>query len=250
MALPRISLSSKTLAGALALLAGCGLIYLAAPRTIAAFILLDGDPTLERLFDGEPVDGPAIDALVRSRRSALDWADRGDTWTDLAMAELLTAGPMAKAAERDKRGVKRAVRSLEEGLARSPINSRAWARLAYARYLLNGPSRAAAEALTMSLYTGSHDPELVFARIALCIGTWPYFSLDERDLVYREIRYAWKLSHKARLQIVDLAGETGGARVVRAALAAIPTDLAHFERRLRRRRMDGPRRKTEGPRRK
>ena len=130
--------------------------------------------------------------------------------------------------------------TLENGLARTPIDPHAWTRLGYARSLLDAAPRDVVSPLMMSILVGPHDPKLVFIRLRLCLGVWDHLSDPERDVVYRQIRFAWKRSKR---RLLELAEETMNFKEIRVALLRNPDQLLRFERALRKRREQRARRR-------
>lgn len=222
---------NRILTTAIALAAALPLLYLGVPRTIAGFQEVSGNVALRNVRRGREVDLAALNRLAESRRNALEWRQRGRDWTDLGLAQLL----IAHRTEADDAGraayVSAAAASLESGLRLAPLNPQAWTRLAYARWLDRGPSSDLRTPLLMSIYTGPHEPELVFVRLKLIYSVWETFSAKERATVQRQIRFAWKTG-KSRL--VEMAYAVGRIRETRLALVSSPLELAKFERRLRR----------------
>jgi hypothetical protein len=125
-------------------------------------------------------------------------------------------------------------------LARTPIDPHAWTRLGYARSLLEAAPRDVVSPLMMSILVGPHDPKLVFIRLRLCLGVWDHLSDPERDVVYRQIRFAWKRSKR---RLLELAEETMNFKEIRVALLRNPDQLLRFERALRKRREQRARRR-------
>ena len=125
--------------------------------------------------------------------------------------------------------VSTAIVSLKTGLALAPANPFVWTRLAYAQSLLTGPSPSVASALRMALLTARYEPRLLFIRLELCLRSWSYFKSDDHQLVFQQVRLAWRKNGR---RLVDLAVETGQVNVVRAALLGSRKDLSGFEKRL------------------
>jgi len=201
------------------------ILYLVIPRTIAAFILYPETATLRQIQKGNPVDAFGMGGLVRSRRAAMAWVDDGRIATDLALAELLMAEAKGDGSRRDPALVAAAITAASEGLARAPLNPHAWARLAYARSLRDGLSRGVATDLKMSIFTGPHEPRLVFSRLALSLRDWRNFSPADRDLLLRQVRFAWDVSPD---KLIKVTQETGAIGIVLIALARDPEDLKKF----------------------
>ena len=217
---------------ALALIAGAVLVVAGIPRTIAAFTMLPGDPVLREIQNLRPVEQDSLDVLITAQGRGLFFGESGRKWTDLGLAQLLLAREQGVQGGFGKEMVSEAIASLKTGLALAPANPFAWTRLAYARSLLSGPSPSVASALRMAMLTARYEPRLLFIRLELCLQSWSYFRPDDRELVYREVRFAWRKKPK---RLVDLAVGTGRVNVVRAALLRSREDLSAFEKRLRER---------------
>lgn len=214
-------------AALIALVAGLALLTLAVPRTIASVVMLPGDPILNAVQGGGEVSEPELKVLMDSRQAALAWIDSGRLWTDLGLARLRLA---RKAGFRGVEGrglLDDAFSSLRHGLALAPANPFAWARLGYVRLLRHGRSQAAAEALKMSILTGSHLPRLMFSRLRLSLMMWRYFDGEGRDLVKGQVRLAWKASPQ---KLVRLARRRKAEKIARRALADVPGAVAEFDR--------------------
>ncbi len=127
----------------------------------------------------------------------------------------------------------RAERSVRAGLVRSPTNTNAWMRLALVQFYRDGPSHKLMPALAMSMLTGPFKRELAVLRLDLALRVWPLLAPEDRKLVFRQARFAWRFFPE---KTVALASDPIRTAVIRAALAATPDALARFEKRLARRR--------------
>ena len=215
---------------ALALLAGAVLLSLGLPRTIASVITVPGNAVLKSIQSLEPVSRQDLDLLIASQRRSLAWGESGRKWTDLGLAQLLLAAEAGDDGREDR--ISEAMTSLKRGLALAPANGFAWTRLAYGETLASGPSAAVAAALKMALLTAPFEPRLLFMRLELSFRAWPYFEPDDRDLVFRQVRFAWRDDPE---RLIDLARRSGRINLVRAALLRTPEALSRLEERLRRR---------------
>ena len=222
--------NSATLA--LALVVGAVLLVAGIPRTIAAFALLPGYPVLREIQNLRPVERDSLDVLITAQRRGLLFGETGRKWTDLGLAQLLLAREEGVQGGIGKELASQAVASLKTGLALAPANPFAWTRLAYAQSLITGPSPSVASALRMAMLTARYEPRLLFIRVELCLQSWSYVRPDDRELVYQQVRFAWRKKPK---RLVDLTVETGRVNVVRAALLRSREDLSAFEKRLRER---------------
>ena len=216
----------------LPLLLAVGLLYLGAPRTIAAFVSLPGDYWLEQIQIGESLSARDLEILIVSRERALAWIEAGRVQTDLALARLVLAEASGEDGAYERAGLARAIESLRAGLARAPARPYAWTRLALAELEAGGPSPALVKPLEMALITARYTPRLLFVRLDLSLVAWPYFEPDTRELVFEQIRIAWNRSPE---RLVELALIMELLDVVRTALRISPLDLEAFEKALRRR---------------
>ncbi len=194
---------------------------------------LPGDHLLERIQTRESVSARDLETLIISRQRALAWVEAGRVLTDLALAQLALAEVSGEGGGYDQAGVARAIVSLRAGLARAPARPYAWTRLALAKLIAGGhPSPALAKPLEMALITARYIPRLLFIRLDLCLVAWPYFGSDAREMVFEQVRIAWRRSPD---RLVELALIMELLDVVRTALLNSPLELAAFEKALRRR---------------
>ena len=216
----------------LVFLSGAVLLVGAVPRTIAALAMLPGGPVLREIQNLRPVGRDDLEILIASQRRGLRFGESGRKWTDLGLAQLLLAREQGVRGGIKIEMVSQAIASLETGLAPAPANPFAWTRLAYAHSLMTGPSPSVASALHMALLTARYEPRLLFIRLELCLGSWSFFRTDNHELVFQQVRLAWRKNGK---RLVDMAVKTGQVNVVRAALLRSRKDLSAFEKRLRER---------------
>ncbi len=214
----------------LVFLAGAVLLVGGVPRTIAALAVLPGGPVLREIQNLRPVGRDDLEILVASQRRGLRFGESGRKWTDLGLAQLLLAREQGVPGGIKIEMVSPAIASLKTGLALAPANPFAWTRLAYAQSRMVGPSPSVVSALRMAMLTARYEPRLLFIRLELCFQSWSYFKPEDRELVFQQIRLAWRKKGK---QLVALAVKTGQVNVVRAALLRSRKDLSMFEKRLR-----------------
>ncbi len=221
----------KVIGAALSLILGAAILFLGVPRTIAAFVMLPGNQALREIQERRPVGDEDLSVLAASREWALSWAESGRTWTDLALAQLLGAFAEGAASRPRAELVEQAIASLKSGLILAPAKPHAWTRLAYAEVLASEPLPAVTAALRMALLTATYEPDLLFARLELCLSAWRHFEPADRDLILQQARLAWRTEPN---RLVDMAHRADRVGVIRAALSPSPADLAEFENRLRR----------------
>ena len=216
----------------LVFLAGAVLLVGEVPRTIAALVMLPGGPVLREIQNLRPVGRDDLEILIASQRRGLRFGETGRKWTDLGLAQLLLAREQGVRGGIKIEMVSQAIASLKTGLALAPANPFAWTRLAHVQSLMTGPSPSVASALRMAILTARYEPRLLFIRLELCLRSWSFFRTDDHELVFQQVRLAWRKNGK---RLVDMAVKTGQVNVVRAALLGSRKDLSAFEKRLRKR---------------
>ena len=200
------------------------------PRTISAFVMAPSAPVLRKLQNLQAVQTEELEALVAAQRRGLTWSSRGRTLTDLGLAQLLIAERLGDDDPQKRQRIEDAIASLKSGLALAPANPYAWTRLAYASFQADGWSPDALLALRLAFATAPYDPRLLMARLRLSFLAWPHLLLEDRDLVFQQVRYAWK--HNPN-ELVEMATSFGQENLVRAALLGSPQDLSAFEEKLK-----------------
>lgn len=223
------------LTAGIALSFAIGMLYLAVPRSISGIIAFEGLPAMSRLRAGRLVSTERLDRLVQLQAQARGWNAGGQQRIDSAF--VLIVGQFARAREAGlkasrKSDFKSAEGLLKDGLARSPVSADGWRWLALAR--LSAKDRSgAASAVRMSLYAGPYERYLAVSRLRLLIRLWDEFPASEREMIYRQIRFAWGVSQDG---VVSLAAESqNNLWPFRLALANRPRDLLLFQRKLKKR---------------
>ncbi len=214
----------------LVFLSGVALLVGAVPRTIAAVAMLPAGPVLHEIQNLRSVGRDDLEILIASQRRGLRFGESGRKWTDLGLAQLLLAREQGVRGGIKVEMMSPAIVSLKKGLALAPANPFAWTRLAYAQLLMMGPSPSVASSLRMAMLTARYEPRLLFIRLELCFQSWAYFKPEDRELVFQQVRLAWRKRHK---RLVDVAVKTGQVNVVRAAVLRSRKDLSTFEKVLR-----------------
>lgn len=222
--------STVVAAGAICL-AGL-MLYLSVPRNVVGALELKTQAVLISLRGGRVVPLAAQDRLVNSQTRAAKWIDSGEHRLDSAFAIIVRRFSRAQRLGGNlprAESFRPVERRLEAGLARSPISASGWRWLAVAR-MTHKDAAGAANALRMSLYTGPHQRFVVVSRLRLLMQTWDQFPKDEREIIYRQIRFAWKHAPEG---VIALAMDSRSLWPFRLALASRPLDLQTFERELR-----------------
>ncbi len=171
---------------------GATILALALPYAMTATLALPGNAARALLQDGGAVGEQAILRLEDSRRNMLAFLPTSAVYADLGYAEAL------RATRRDPDDPERAalldaaMADLERGIALSPVDSYAWARLTYARMLAEGPGPRAAAAFRMSMLTGTFERGLYLIRAEYGLVLYPWLDADMRDLLLIQLRLAWR----------------------------------------------------------
>lgn len=208
-------------------------LYLSVPRSIAGAIEFGTRGSLSTLRRGKLIPVAAQDRLIDRQARAAGWINSGEQIIDSAFTIIVHRFARARRLGGklpDEESFRPVERRLEAGLARSPISAAGWRWLAVAR-MTHKDSPGAATALRMSLYTGPHQRQLAASRLRLLMQTWDQFGNDERETIYRQIRFAWRVAPNA---VLLLAMESRNPWPFRLALATRPRDLRNFQRALKR----------------
>lgn len=228
MPLPPI-VKNRVVAGIIAVFA-IALLVLAVPRMISSFLMIPSGPVIIKLQSLQPVDSEQLATLIASQRRGSAWDSRGRTRTDLGLAYLLMADQRSGEDGQWRQYLDRAIESLRAGLALAPANPYAWTRLAYAETQVTGWSQPALSALRLAFITAPYEPRLALSRLRLSFLAWPHMTPEDRQLVFQQIRYAWRDNPR---ELTVLASDLSVTSLVRAALLTSPDDLADFESRLK-----------------
>jgi hypothetical protein len=205
------------------------LLVLALPRFVSSVIMLPVEPVLDALQAGRPVSDEDLQRFASRAAAARQFSSSGRLATDLAAAKLAQAERLPTRAQAERRElVADAATLLEQGLATTPANSFAWARLAYARTVLNGAGPAAVDAWRMSVLTAPAEPRLAVWRTRLGIALLAHLREGDRDLLDRQIRFAWRFDPE-RLADFAKSGGPDTIRLIRVALLDEPDALPKFD---------------------
>jgi hypothetical protein len=205
------------------------LIVLALPRLVSSVIMLPVEPIMDALQAGRPVSDEDLQRFASRSAAARRFSSAGRLATDLAAAKLAQAERLPTRAQSERRElVEDAAALLEEGLAATPANSFAWARLAYARTVLEGPGAGAVDAWRMSVLTAPAETRLTVWRTRLGVALLAQFREGDRDLLDRQIRFAWR-SDPERLAAFAKSGGPETIQLIRIALLDEPGALQKFD---------------------
>jgi hypothetical protein len=169
-------------------------LYLGVPRLVGGIVKLPGDHAISQIRAERPIASTDVATLAQSRERTLRWLPERKTWGELGLAHLLAGALRAPEDESRRPALLAAVGAIETGLALAPNDGYAWARLAIARYYLDGPSDGVADALTQSLLIAEYDRRLVFDRLDVAFAVWDRLSPETREVVRRQVGYGYHVS--------------------------------------------------------
>ncbi|NJO55626.1 MAG: hypothetical protein HC834_03860 [Rhodospirillales bacterium] len=218
-------------AAVLMLIAGAAILFVAAPRTIAAVVSGAGEPIIRQINKHEDVSAQDLQTVIDAQRRGLFWAKDADMEMKLGLAHMLLAEKQAVNDPARAIHLEQARQALRTSVARAPANPYPWTLLAYTEFLITAKwAEPAIAALRMSILTGPHEPRMVWSRLRLSLIAWDSLGEQDRDLVMEQLRYAWELEPDT---VVKLVQNLNATNLLRAALIADKEASAELEDRLR-----------------
>jgi predicted Zn-dependent protease len=190
----------RSLVGAVAILAGIGLLALGVPRFLSGMVTLD-----LRAGASAQDDQAAARALDQATAVIAD----GEMMVEQAVIEQRLARPAADV-----------IALLKTALAHSPANPKGWALLA-SLLLKTGDRPAALQALRLSYLAGPVVPELMAARLSLAMALLDGMDVETRALTARQVRLTWMIDPKP---VIDLMQRPGLTAFLTEALGAQEPD--------------------------
>ncbi len=164
--------------------------------------------------------------LARWRSDLLPIWDAGVIYDDLAQIVLADAVEKGIHTPDGRKMMPEVLRLEAEALRRNPANAYAWARLAYARYIYNGPSQLVTEPLLQSIQSSPYEPPLLASRIVLALRTEKYWSPQMKEWFPQQLERAWL---RESAETVRAAYDDGIELWLREKIANDPQKLARYE---------------------
>lgn len=221
----RSSAIARIASSTLALGLGLGILWMATDRLPAAWRSANNEFLLSPPFRGWTT--PTREAFERQESSA--WRAATDAFgttrmaTDyLAIARTLNRGPQSSVAERRERLTK-ARTAVRDRLRESPADALAWMELADLDNALDGPSRAAAQALMMSIELAPRWNAYRIQRISLGLRLWPSMTIEEFAQFKELIRYTY-IDLRLSTYVAEAVRRSGQEGIVVLALRGHVTD--------------------------
>lgn len=175
--------------GAVAMLAGPGLLALGVPRLLSGLVTLEvrsGEATPDHLA-----------AAARALEQATALVPDGELMVERAILEQRLGRPNAQT-----------IQMLREALTRSPANPKGWALLA-SLLSVEGDRPGAIRALRLSYLAGPVVPDLMAGRLTFALSLLEGMDADMKALTARQVRMAWKIDPKPILPLMQRPELTG-----------------------------------------
>lgn len=209
---------------------GILLLYLAVPRTFAAWASLEAQPALEKLQEGRSPSDVELATGISGLQRALGWSASARRLTDLALLELGQAERLPIADPASLRLLASAERHLLDGLGANPVNGFAWLRLALIRELRGAPHREIAAALAQSLDMAPSMRKLWLPRMILFFAYWRDLSYDELLAVRAHLRTIWEADAAVQRPLIQASIQAGQLPFLVWALGDNPASPEDIER--------------------
>jgi hypothetical protein len=221
---------------AMALVVGALLVFLSMPRILAELNLIPANGLLDEIRSAENarVDdeqaGSLGDAIGGLRRATSFVGNNGRVYTDLALAKLREMDRAGAGTEEGRALLDAAISDMQQGLALSPANSFAWARLSYALLLRDGATDAVLDALRMSYQMAGLNDKILFFRTDLSLGLWKELDKDLKDATVRQIAFYWESRWRDRKQLMWLGCRHDAIFVINLAVRDLEKGREDFDR--------------------
>lgn len=176
----------------LSLLIGFILIILGSFYTALNWSQISTAEILYKLKSRQNVEISQIESYIAIKSKVAEDSFNGTLLQDLAFAQFVLSKQLGYFSPEGKKLLDSAKSNLIKGLKFSPANGYSWFRLAYINMLLDGVSQDVSDALYMSMILISHDYPILYQRLGFAFLAWDYFSDEQKDTIYRQIRLGWK----------------------------------------------------------
>ncbi|MDA0967530.1 MAG: hypothetical protein O2970_11315 [Proteobacteria bacterium] len=191
----KISISGTIFIGGILIVLGTYFSTISIMQVSTSDILL-------KLKSNETLSNQEISFLIEKKRLVSNLSSEGTLLQDLALAELAMAKRYGVFSEDGKKLLNYAKQNLEDGLRSSPANSVGWLRLAYINLLSLGASKEVSNAIYMSINTAPYNYRIIHYRLGLAMVSWDYFSKDEKETLFQQMRIAWRWNKKKTIALI------------------------------------------------
>ncbi|MFN4282157.1 MAG: hypothetical protein ACK4NA_05895 [Alphaproteobacteria bacterium] len=209
------------------------LFALAAPRMIAAILLVPGNNAARVMNAGlEKLTVGQLDSIIDSRQAAGEWIESGrnSNAVGLAAARLLyqMESLAVRQPEQEAAYLDLVIRSLREGLALQPAEPYAWSHLSLALLRRGAPGdlAAAERAWRMSVITAPNEHQMLIQRLTTGLFLWSVATPRTRAMIEAEVLRTARIQPRGMARMARMIGAEG---FIREVLAKHPDLLAMFD---------------------
>jgi hypothetical protein len=203
---------------AISVVAGFAVFYLGVGQTVAALI---------ELRAGNGAAGSSQDAqaaVAQLERADFWWSKPDNSFEEGAL--LMRLAVPATGGQYDHAALKAAEIRFARAVAGNPTDAQAWAALANARLLDQGPSAAAADALALSMELARFEPSLLAWRCQMGLAMLDVLDAGRKAALADQIRL---LARRSMSELVQVAHASGKLGVVVVALGQDNDALNRFQ---------------------
>lgn len=190
-------------------------LALGVPATYAGLLYGVSADLRDRLYTGTAAPEER-QALASNRNRIIPIWNAWLPYDDLAQIVLADAYEAGITKMAGRQMMPEVLRLETEALKRNPANAYAWSRLAFARFVYNGPSRLVAEPLVQSIQAAPYEPPLLPSRIVLALKVEKYWTPELATLFPQQLERAWL---RQRIETVAAAYQEGIEGQLREKLA-------------------------------
>lgn len=187
-----------------ALICGLTLLGLGVPSFMAGLHLDPHGQTLKNIADGKNFSPALLERTIESRKAAMSWGMRAQSYSDLGVLYLAKAGLKKNSAQARAALIRQSIEVQRNALARAPGDAYGWTRLAQGLVRHNDASKSPEAVLRFSLALAPYERALILPRIDMALLRW------------RRLPPALKKQFQDQLRLAAKWAPTGLARVARA----------------------------------
>jgi len=221
----------RRLGGAVAVFAGAAFCYLGFAQASAGLLQIRGTSTLEAIRYGSQVRPQTLAAGIADFVRADTWWREPGNSVSIGMLEA-TPSAVGLPVVTDQNPIAAARLEFERAIAEAPGDATAWVRLAAARYIEEGSTRATVDALMMSIRLARVEPALLTDRAVIGLQLYRSLGAEERLRVADQVRLMAHMSADSMDDLVEVAHATGTTLIVLSILSGDLDALYRFDGRM------------------
>lgn len=221
----------RRLGGMVAVLAGAAFCYLGFAQAAAGLLQIRGTATLDMARSGSVAQPQTLAAGIADFVRADSWWREPGNSVSIGMLEATpSAGGLPVVT--DQNPIAAARLEFERAIAEAPGDATAWVRLAAARSIEQGNTRATVDALMMSIKLARVEPELLADRTFIGLPLYRSLSADERLRIADQVRLMAHMSAESLDQLAEVTHATGATFTVLGILSGDLDALYRFDGRM------------------